>query len=405
MDTPVRGGKFPGRVAAARVDSYERERIGAAVRQAMAAFGGAAGILDGRTRVLLKPNVLRPAAPEEAVTTHPEVVRAVAAEFMAAGAAVSIGDGPGGDPGPAGPVFEKCGIAGVCRDLGLPLRNFQETGSVEVALPFSAARKVNIAQPVAQAEVIVNLPKLKTHTLTHITCALKNIYGYIPGFLKAKLHTLAPRPDDFAEIVCALWAVFPPAFSLVDAVVAMEGQGPSGGTPRQVGRIVAGTDPLAIDTLCAWAMGFDVRDVPMLAAARRHDLGAGELDAIEVIGDSAEALRIPGFRLPHTSKIAPHLPRWIMRPLAAVAGSLFWVKPCVLLEHCTRCHLCVRSCPTGAMRAEKGKVPTLDAPTCISCLCCQEMCPSHAIYARKSFAVNRIFRTEEQREAARAKGR
>ncbi len=405
METPIRGGRFPGRVATARADSYEREHIGAAVRQAMTPFGGAAGILDGRRRVLLKPNVLRAAAPEEAVTTHPEVVRAVAAEFLAAGAAVSIGDAPGGDPGPAKPVFEKCGIAAVCRDLGLPLCNFQETGSVEVALPFSAARKVNIAQPVVEAELIVNLPKLKTHTLTHITCALKNVYGYIPGFLKAKLHTLAPRPDDFAEIVCALWAVFPPAFSLVDAVVAMEGQGPSGGTPRTVGRIFAGTDPLAIDTLCARAMGFDVRDVRMLAAARRHDLGVGDCNAITVIGDSAEALRIPGFRLPHTSRIAPHVPRWLMRPLAAAAGRLFWVKPCVLLEHCTRCHRCVRSCPTGAMRAEKGQMPRLDARTCISCLCCQEMCPAHAIYARKSFAVTRIFRSEEQREAQREKGR
>jgi uncharacterized protein (DUF362 family)/ferredoxin len=398
----VRGGKFPGKVVVARVDTYARAKVVEAVRRTLAPFGGAAGILDGRSRVLLKPNVLRAASPEDAVTTHPEVVRAVAREFLDAGAKVSIGDAPGGDPGPAMPAFEKCGIAEVCRDLGVPLVNFQESGSVEVALPYSLAHKINIAQPVIDAELIVNLPKLKTHTLTHITCALKNPYGYIPGFLKGTLHTLAPRPDDLADIICALWEVYPPAFSLVDAIVGMEGQGPSGGPPRAIGRLFAGTDPLAIDTVCAHAMGFDLRDVELLTVARRHAMGVGDLAAIDLAGEALDTLRIPGFVLPHTSKITRYVPRWLLKPVATLAGRFFWVKPCIVPDKCTLCHRCVRSCPTGALQAEKGSVPQLEAVACISCLCCQEMCPSKAIYARKSFAVTRIFRSEEKRMAHKA---
>ena len=401
----MRGGRFPGKVVVARVDGYERERVGEAVHAALAPFGGAAGILDGRSRVLLKPNVLRAALPSDAVTTHPEVIRAVAREFLDAGAAVTIGDGPGGDPGPAMPAFEKCGIAEVCRDLGVPLANFQERGSSEVALPYSVARKVNIAQPVIEAELIINLPKLKTHTLTQITCAIKNLYGYIPGFLKGTLHTLAPRVDDLAEILCALWELFPPAFTILDAIVGMEGQGPSGGAPRAIGRVIAGTDPLAIDTVCAHAMGFEVRDVVLLQVALRHALGVGDLGAIEISGDTLQGLRIPGFALPHTSKVPRYVPRWILRPLTALAGRLFWVKPCVMPDKCTVCHRCVRSCPTGAMQAEKGQVPHLRPEKCISCLCCQEMCPSKAIFARKSFAVTRVFRSEERRAADQAKAR
>ena len=121
-----KGGKHRGRVAAAEARSYEPGEIRKAVREVFEPFGGVRSVAGGARRVLLKPNVLRPALPEEAVTTHPEVVRAVAVEFMEAGYEVAVGDSPGGDPGPAGPAFEKSGIASVCRDLGIPLLNFQK---------------------------------------------------------------------------------------------------------------------------------------------------------------------------------------------------------------------------------------------------------------------------------------
>ncbi len=400
--SPPRGGRHPGRIAAARAQSYEPVEVAAAVRLALGPFGGARGIADGRKRVLLKPNVLRPASPEEAVTTHPEVIRAVAREFMAAGCEVTVGDAPGGDPGPALPAFEKSGIAGACRDLEIPLVNFQKEGSVEVALPYSAARKINVAKPVCEAECIVNLPKLKTHNLTQLTCALKNPYGYIPGFLKAKLHTLAPASVEFVQIICALWEVLPPAFTLIDAIVGMDGQGPSAGQPHPVGWILAGTDPLALDSVVATAMGYELRDVHQLREAGRRGLGVGQLDEIEITGASLEALVIQDFALPVTSRLERWAPRWLARFFGSIFRPFLWVRPHINPEACEICHRCVRTCPTGAMQAERGAVPRLALPReCISCLCCQEVCPARAIVAQKSLMVTKIFQSERrQLEAA-----
>jgi uncharacterized protein (DUF362 family)/NAD-dependent dihydropyrimidine dehydrogenase PreA subunit len=382
-----------GTVAAARAETYDPDVVAAAVRRVLEPFGGARGIGAGKKNVLLKPNVLRPAFPEEAVTTHPEVIRAVAREFLELGCAVSVGDGPGGDPGPALPAFEKSGIAQVCAELGIPLLNFQKEGSVAVELRSCPARSINVAKPVVDAEVIVSIAKVKTHNLTHMTCALKNPYGYIPGFLKGRLHALAPRVWEFSQIVCALWEVFPPAITVVDGITAMQGQGPSGGEPYHAGWILAGTDPLAIDTLLAWAMGFDPRAVPLLAEARRRGLGTGDLDRIRILNATRDDLRFENFALPTPSTLLRRMPRWLTSILGLVAGRLFWVRPHVVPERCEICHRCVRSCPTGAMRAEVGAPPRLAVPAdCISCLCCQEMCPAKAIETRKSFFVTKCIR-------------
>jgi len=364
-----RGGRYPGKVAVGRARSYDTGEIKRAVREVFAPFGGVRAVAEGARLILLKPNVLRPARPEEAVTTHPEVVRAVALEFMEAGYEVAVGDSPGGDPGPALPAFEKSGIAAVCRDLEIPLLNFQKEGSVSVDLPYSRPETINVAKPVAEADCIINLPKLKTHTLTQLTCALKNPYGYIPGFLKGKLHTVAPKPAEFVEILCAIWEVFPPAFSLLDAVVGMEGQGPSGGSPRRAGFLLGGTDPVALDTAAAWAMGFDPREVLLLLEARRRNLGAGDPDRIEVINGTLDSLRIQGFELPVVSRLARFTPDWLVRVLRPAFKRLTWIRPRIAAERCEKCHRCVRSCPTGALRVGPDKIPRLAFPRfCISCL-------------------------------------
>ena len=387
------GGSHPATVAAARAATYAPGAVAAAVQQVLAPFGGAAGILGGRTRVLLTPNVLRPAHPDEAVTTHPEVIKAVAREFRAAGAHVAVGDSPGGNPGSVQPAFEKTGIAAACADLGLELINFQEAPPVSVTLPYSPAGAIRIARAVADAELIVNLPKLKTHTLTQMTCALKNPYGYIPGFLKGTLHTVAPRVDAFVSLVCALWAVYPPAFSLVDAVVGMEGEGPSGGAPRPVGWILGASDPVALDAVCAWAMGLDPARVELIREAVKRGLGTGGIDAIRLVNAAWPDLKVEGFVPARVSRAARYAPRWLVGLLAPVVRRLFWVRPCVIPEVCERCLRCVRSCPTGAMQAgPAGTAPRLAAPRqCISCLCCQEICPARAIELRRSLIVSQFL--------------
>lgn len=395
------GGLYPGQVAFARADTYEAAVITEAVRQVMDPFGGATGLLGDRKKVLLKPNVLRPALPEEAVTTHPLVVSAVAKAFLQAGAEVAVGDAPGGDPGPAGPAFEKTGIAHVCRTLDIPLLNFQKEGVVMVPLGDCVVDQVQFAKPVMEADMVVNLPKFKTHTLTQLTCTLKNTYGYIPGFMKGRLHLEAPRIREFADVICAVWAACPPVFSLVDGVVGMEGEGPSSGQPTEVGWLFGGTDPVALDTVAAHAMGYPAGSVHVTRTARRRGLGEGDAPRIQLHNAAWTDFPVADFVLPRLSRLSRGLPRWIAAPLALLFRRLFWARPRVLADKCIKCHRCVRSCPTDAMQAETGGIPGVTRPRhCISCFCCQEMCPAHAIGISKSFVLTRIFTSEEKRMAA-----
>ncbi len=389
-------------VCVERVASYENAgELAAAVDEIFRPFGGVSHILGGRKRVLLKPNVLRAASPADAVTTHPEVVRAVARAFLDAGAEVMVGDAPGGDPGPALPVFQKSGIEAVCTDLGIKLVNFQKEGVKEITLSGCVVPKVTVARPVVEADLVVNLPKLKTHELTQYTCALKNVYGYIPGFLKGKLHVKAPSAREMAKIFCALHEAVPTAFTLVDGILAMEGPGPSAGDPMQAGLMFGGTDPVAVDTAAVTAMGYQPEKMVVLQEAVRRGLGCGDPEQIELVGGTFDALPVPGFKLPHTSWIMRVLPAVMVSWITTIFNVFFWARPHVIPSACRKCHLCVRSCPTGAMQAELGQVPHLaDARACISCLCCQEMCPAKAIEVRKSMLVTRIFQSEEKRMAA-----
>ena len=377
-----------------RVDSYNVGLLKSAIEEILSHFGGPSAVASGK-RVLVKPNVLRAARPEEAVTTHPAVLQAVCEIFLEAGFDVAIGDGPGGAPAPAQPAFRQSGTARVAERLGVPLLNFQETGSLSIELPFGPVRKVNVAKPVLEADTIINVPKFKTHGLTGITCALKNPYGYIPGFLKGKLHAVAPKPRDFSEILCALWKAIPPRFSLVDAVLGMEGQGPSAGRPRQVGLVFGGTDPVAVDSVAATIMGLDPESVVLIQAARSVGLGTSE--PFEIAGPPLRELVIPDFQPPFISPAARLIPGWLVDMFSPLAQRITWVRPEVIAERCQRCGRCAASCPTGAMQGEPGELPQLASPReCISCLCCQEICPAKAIRLKRSLALRPFLKVQDR---------
>ncbi|MGE5543675.1 MAG: DUF362 domain-containing protein, partial [Bacillota bacterium] len=236
------------KVAAVRCESYEETRIAEAMDRVFANIDLAEIIKPGNL-VLLKPNLLAPRKPEAAVTTHPAVVKEVAKRVLALGARVMVGDSSGGLVGGHYPTERSLRVSGmtrVCEELGITAVNFDTTGSIRIPVTGRFLTELEVARPVVEADVIINLPKLKTHSATLYTGAVKNMFGSVPGSRKADYHSQAPSARDFSRLLVDIIQCIAPQLSIVDGVVGMEGNGPGVGSPVNIGLIVAGVNPVLV---------------------------------------------------------------------------------------------------------------------------------------------------------------
>jgi len=369
-------------VALARCPAYEPAKVEAAVETLLESLGGIDRWVRPGDRVFLKPNMLTAKKPERAITTHPAVLEAVVNLVKKAGGSVQIGDSPAGVLSSIERYWNETGYSDVARRTCVPLVKL-EGGRV---VPRTVrGRTYHIAAPVAEADVVISLPKLKTHSLTVLTAAVKNSFGAIPGFRKAELHKEAPKPGAFSEIVVDVYEAVRPALTVMDAVVALEGDGPSTkGTPRTVGLLIASPDAVALDSVAGAVVGLAERDVPTTAAAIRRGLGPG-LAGVEVLGERLEECRVPDFRRA-SSSVVRFVPTWAVRLL----GRYIWVRPEVLEQRCTACGLCVDVCPVGAMADRGDGISRVDYSKCIECLACLESCPEEAIEQKVSWLARRV---------------
>ncbi|MBD3367279.1 MAG: DUF362 domain-containing protein [Candidatus Eisenbacteria bacterium] len=371
-------------VAVVSCGSYERREVGAAVSRAVDLIGGIGRFVRPGERILLKPNLLSAKAPERAITTHPEVARAVIRLVRDAGAEPEMGDSPGGAIRGVERVWRNTGFEELAEETEVALRSFEASGSEERT---GALRPYMVARPVLEADGIINLPKMKTHVLTLYTGAVKNMYGIVPGFMKGRLHSVAPRPVPFSRIVVDIFSLRPPRLHVMDAVAAMEGDGPSGGSRRHVGAILASADPVALDAVASGMMGYRERQVPTVRIGEERGLGVAGLDRIDIVGDDAEKLAPEDFRLPGTGAL-----NYIPDILVRLLEPFIWAHPEMSPERGCRgpeCGLCVRSCPVRAIRLVDG-VPTVDFKTCVECLCCHEVCPHDAVEVKLSWLAGRF---------------
>jgi len=376
----------PVRVALARCADYAREEVREAVRRALTAVGGPGDGIRPGTRVLLKANLLSPRPPGRAVTTHPAVVAAVTAVLRGFGADVWVGDSSGGavlGQSLTAAALEVSGVARAAREAGARVLNFDQEGVV--AVPNRGHTRdvfpvFYLSRPVAEADLVVNLPKLKTHSLTVLTGAVKNVLGCLPGLQKADCHRVAPRVEELAALLCDLYRTVRPALTLMDAVVAMEGNGPGAGRPRHVGALLAGHDGVAVDTVAAMLVGLHPQVVPTTAAAAAMGTGTARYEDVVPVGDHLEELKVRGFRLP-TGMFLRALTGRLPRPLVRWALELGRVSPVIDAERCTACGLCRASCPVGAITPETGP-PRVNKYCCVGCLCCHELCPEQAVTLR-----------------------
>ena len=351
----------------ARCDDY-----GPALGEAIDRVFGHAGWGERRSvagrRVLLKPNLLTERRPDQAVTTHPEVVRHVIRRFRALGAEVSVGDSPASTANLRN-VWQASGLAAVCAEEQVPLLSLEQAGVRSFELDAFA---FSVAAPVLAADLVVNLPKVKSHSLTMLTAAVKNMYGAVPGYAKTTLHRQHPKPEVFGRLVRTLWKVLPPSWSLADAVVGMEGQGPANGRPVKLGFLAASDSPFALDRALCDVLHIDARRVPYLA---------GPEAAAEGYLRSGDAVSVASFEVPSGAHLLKLLPDWLVRR----AGAVVWVRPAFSAAACVGCGKCADACPAHAIAmAGAPKRPCLDKPRCISCSCCHEVCPADAIRMTQS---------------------
>ena len=343
------------RVYIARCSDYDK--VSAAVDRVLDGFGGAAAILKGRKRVLVKPNLVMPKKPDDAATTHPAVVEAVCSAFIKAGAAVEIIDSTGAPHTKVllRMLYGKCGMTEAARNSGASL-SF-DTSVRSVSFPAGRViRSQELISPALDADLVVSVAKAKTHGFMTMTGCVKNMFGCIPGLGKPAMHRRFPKREDFAAMLIDLCYRVDPGFSILDGVWAMEGSGPTSGDPKKLNIIAGGISPFAVDLAQCYLMGLRRDRVLTIHEAASRGLAHDDPSLLTWLGDDPEPLR-SNFKpaVNHSGDAVP-----------------------AILENCIACGDCSRVCPQQCITIEDS-IAKINEAHCIRCYCCHEFCPSKAI--------------------------
>ncbi|MDH7482133.1 MAG: DUF362 domain-containing protein [Armatimonadota bacterium] len=379
----IRVATMSARVSIVKCEDYTPSNVLRAVKEAVSLLGGMEKFVRQGQKVLLKPNLLSARPPESGVCTHPAVVEAIISLATAAGGICTVGDSPSvGANTQEGfeNLLKVTGMMDVIRRTEAGIAWFNKSGTERRITNAKVFRRILIADALAETDVLINVPKFKTHELTRLTGAVKNLFGCIPGRRKVEFHLQAGAdPEVFAQIlVDTLWEVRP-ALNIMDGIVGMDGQGPAAGRRRIFGFIIAGEDPVAVDAVACITANIDPMEVPMLRLATEQGVGTANRTEIEILGVQPEEVRIPGFLMPGRGDIISRLPRSVYH----IARNHLVKRPVFIRSKCTGCRECVAICPVGAIHGNDKKL-AVDYSTCIRCYCCQEVCPAEAIALRDS---------------------
>lgn len=333
------------------------------------------GAIAQGSRVLVKPNLLAPASPDKAMVTHPMVLRAVVEYVLEKGASVQVSDSPA--MGSFQRVLKESRIRAALRDLDVEFQEFRSSVVADVGAPF---HRIELARDALSAEVLINLPKLKTHSQMLLTLGVKNLFGCVVGYRKPQWHMRAGVDREmFGLLLYRIYSVVKPAFTILDGILAMEGQGPGrSGSPRHVGVVLGSTDAVALDVTASRMVGVDpLRVFTNLAAAK----AGGMPHSIHVAG---KLPTIENYALPRITPLVfgPRITRKHIR-------KYLIQRPVPNERLCTGCGECRRICPAGAI-LQDGKRLLFDYDCCIRCYCCIEVCPHGAMKAEVP-PLGRVF--------------
>ena len=360
--------------------NYGKEEVTAALNALLSPIGGLDWVKEGMT-VAIKANLVTFAKPEEAVTTHPALICALIAMLRRRGAKVIVGDSPGGlyNATFLNKVYSVCELDAVEAAGGELNRDFSQ---IDTKFPDAKVlHSFTYTGYLDRADAIINFCKLKTHGMMGMSAAAKNMFGVIPGTMKPEYHFRFPNHEDFARMIVDIDEYFSPKMKLciADAIVGMEGNGPTAGTPREIGCLIASASPHKLDMVSAKIIGLSESEIPTLMAARERGLIPESINDLKIFGD-VDSLVIPDYKniavkrsllFDNKSKL-----------FGKVAQTALEAKPTVKKKDCRSCKKCMQVCPAMAIKMKDG-IPVIDRKKCIKCFCCQEFCPFGAMVVHR----------------------
>lgn len=371
-------------VAVVRCKTYDVETVKPALEEALNAVNGLDFVMPGM-KIIIKPNLVSFKKPDAAATTHPALLEALVEMLLARGADVTIGDSPGGPH--SLPLLNRVYAAtGMDRleKLGAKLnRNMNEK---TVDFPEGKVLKnFTYTEYLDEADAIIDFCKLKSHGMLGMSAAVKNLFGTIPGLKKPEVHYKFQNDAEFADMLVDLNEYFKPRLAICDAVVGMEGNGPTAGTPRQIGAIIASKSTYYADVVGAELIGMNIDGLPTLQAAYERGFAPSSSKNLRVYGD-IRALTVDDFKAPPVRGLS------FMRKgnvLHFISKAALEHKPTLKKRFCVGCGECARMCPAKAIEM-KNKKPHINREKCIRCFCCQEFCPRAAMVVHRPLAAKAL---------------
>ena len=369
-----------GLVVLETCEAYDNDRLDACLKRVFAQFGGLEKIIRPGMRVLLKPNLLTAKKPNDAATTHPAFVEAVARAVMEVGGVVTIADSPGGPYAISWlkRVYASTGMDEVAERTGAKL-NF-DLRVEEVELPQGALlKRVRLLKPIVDADVILNLAKLKTHLMMVYTGAVKNMFGAVAGTEKADYHARMHDYDQFATALIDIHMAAKPTLNLIDGITAMEGAGPGSGTPRHLGVVLAAMNAFDGDAVAQGIIGVPWEKVPVMRAG--HAAGWFLPDELQIRGRTVKELTCTDFSVPslHLREKGAAPAKTFLSRLGAITRP----RPEIVQSRCIRCGRCKAACPVHTIHKKADGAIVIDSSNCVRCFCCHELCPEDAIRIRR----------------------
>lgn len=368
------------KVSIAKCSSYDIEKITLIVEKQFCELEKDKQIIKKGDNVVIKPNLVMNRAPDEATTTHPALIGAIIRAVIKRGGHPIIAESGGGTYTKSGlkTTYQKTGMTDIARNEGAELNFDIATGSVKS----DNGRKVTtfeFIKPILDADVVISAAKLKTHGQMTYSGAVKNLFGCVAGLQKPEFHYRFPDKNDFGSMIVDICETVKPSISFLDAIVAMEGNGPTGGTPIELDTIIAGTNPHEVDFAACNMCSIDVNLVPTLVDAIDRGVCAKSIDEIEILDDGmpSETLKL---KIPKSVSLdfVAGFPNFIKKPIQ----KLFTPHPVITKKDCVGCGKCAESCPQHTIKIENRKA-VINYVNCIKCFCCHEMCPRKAIEIKR----------------------
>ena len=404
-------------VSVEKCRSYDEAEIASALAKSIEAIDGLSFVKPGM-KVGIKTNLVAAMAPDKAATTHPAVLKALCRMLLTKGASVVIGDSPGGLYTPAfvRNVYKTCGLNTLVDELKTELDSgsIAKFGDVSVTLNEDYSVKDGVFDGVSlksfiytgwldNVDAIINFSKLKTHAMMGMSCAVKNMFGTIPGATKPEYHMRFPEEMAFANVMVDLNEFFKPVLYVVDAIDGMEGNGPTAGEKRHIGAILSSRRPYALDMVCADIIGMKLQDVPTLQAALSRGLGPKDISEVTLAGSaSLSDVTVPDFqRATFHQSITFEGDGFMNKAKSTLIKLAFSTRPNVKKDECIGCKKCFETCPAKAitmvpLNGKKISIPQINRSKCIKCFCCQEFCPKGAMKVQENVLGKMIHKVNHK---------